>query len=105
VILSNGVRDHTLNHARFQETAAVRHKSGLETLRVLAVRAKWSEGLPCLHQLQIQNSQAAWDKLPICRGKGKGQIRAQHKQPDAWEVSWQERCLFVMAFTRQNDKI
>jgi hypothetical protein len=66
------------------------------------------QGLPQPEQL-IPEWQRAWDELTDLKLDGEGEdmdtdAMIQRKRPDAWAVHWGKRHLFILEFTRPNDR-
>jgi hypothetical protein len=58
---------------------------------------------------QIDEWQRAWDELTDVHLEGEGwetdaATAIQRKRPDAWAVHWGKRNLFILEFTRPNDR-
>jgi ribonuclease HI len=85
---------------------------------IMAVTKEWVitteqtvEGLLGLPQPegQIDEWQRAWDELTDVHLEGEGwetdaATAIQRKRPDAWAVHWGKRNLFILEFTRPNDR-
>jgi hypothetical protein len=68
-------------------------------------------GLQSLPQPEkfIPEWQRAWDKLTDLKLDGEGEdmdtyTMIQRKRQDAWAVHWGKCCLFILEFTRPNDR-
>ncbi len=66
------------------------------------------QGLPQPEEL-IPEWQRAWDELTDLMLDGEGEdmdsdVMIQRKRPDAWAIHWGKRCLFILEFTRLNDR-
>ncbi len=53
--------------------------------------------------------QLAWDEVTdeLLEGEAvqaDANMAVQLKRPDAWAVSWEKLCLFILKFTRSNDR-
>ncbi len=66
------------------------------------------QGLPQPEEL-IPEWQRAWDELTDLTLDGEEEdmdtdTMIQRKRPNAWVVHWGKRCLFILEFTRPNDR-
>ncbi len=66
------------------------------------------QGLPQPEEL-IPEWERAWDELTDLKLDGEGEDMdtdaiIQRKRPDAWAVHWGKRRLFILEFTRPNDR-
>ena len=67
------------------------------------------DGLLGFQQPEEQDTewQRAWDELSDVQlevQENDTEGRIQQKQPDAWAVNWEDLRLFIMEFTRPNDR-
>ena len=66
------------------------------------------QGLPQPEE-QIGDWQRAWDEMTDIHLEGEGECTdevaaTQRKRPDAWAIRWDKRSLFILEFTRPNDR-